>query len=336
MKKVLSLPPPSHLDLMFRPTTWEALKNEFDVLENHQERQLSPAEVIAEIGDCDAVLTGWSSPSFSQETLDAAPNLKLVAHTAGSVKCLFSEALVREVLIPRGLTIYSGNGAMAINVAEATLGLMILASRRWFEHAEQFRRTRQGTELPINGRFLTGATVGLVSASAVAREVLRLLPLFDCEILLCDPFVSPEAARELGAELVELNELFRRSDIVSVHAPALPTTQNLIGASQLALLRDGATFLNTARGAVVDHDALLRECCSGRIVAALDVTEPEPLSPDSPFWELPNVVLLPHLAGRGEAGLFQIGDGTLQALRATFAGNPVQGAVSLEHWQTLA
>lgn len=321
---------------MFRPATWQALNEQFDVIENHNERQLSAAEVLDVIGDCDAVITGWSSPAFSRQTLDAAPHLKIVAHAAGSVKSLFSAEVVQEILIPRGITVFSGNAPMAINVAEATVGLMISIPRRWPELQQEFRQTRGRVQTPINGQFLTGATVGLVSASQVARYVLKLLPAFGCRVLLYDPFLSAEQAQPLGAELVGLDEIFASSDILSVHSPDLPTTKNLIGARELALLRDGATFINTARGAVVDHEALLAECRSGRILAALDVTEPEPLPSDSPFWDLPNVCLLPHIAGAGYAGYFGIGDHALQALYDTFEGKKVQGAVPLERWELLA
>jgi len=122
-----------------------------------------------------------------------------------------------------------------------------------------------------------------------------------------------------------LDELLAQSDIVSFHAPDFPATRNMIGAHQLALLRDGTTCINAARGRIVDHEALLEECRSGLIVAALDVTHPEPLPPNSPFGELPNLLLLAHITGRGEAGLFQIGEKTRQA----------QCAVPLERWEFL-
>jgi len=335
--KVLSLPTPSHIANMFAPDDWSALCAEFEVIENSTERQMTAAEVLARIGDCDAVITGWGSPAFSREALDAAPRLKLVAHTAGSVKGLFSDELVREVLIPRGINVYSGANGIALNVAEATIGLMILATRRWVEHSAAFsEKKRGGADFSRNAQFLTGATVGLVSASLVGRHVLRVLQPFECRILIYDPFLSPEAARSLGAELTDLDTLFERSDIVSLHAPKLPATDNMIGAAQLAKLRDGGVFVNTSRGSVVDHDALLAECRTGRIVAALDVTEPEPLPPDSEFWTLPNVILLPHIAGQGRAGYQRVGEMALRAMRDCFAGRPVAGAVALDRWETIA
>lgn len=334
MKKILSLPPLSHIVTMFREDTWDSLRNEFDVYENDSPGQMTPAQVRGLIGERDAIMTGWGSTPFTREMLDSAENLKIIAHTAGTVKFLFTRDLVEEVLIPRGITVFSGNDGLAINAAEATVGLMIAASRRWPEHIDAFGRMGQ-REIPRNGQFLSGATVGIVAASKVARHVLRLLQPFNCEILLYDPFVTPEAARGLGVELVKLDDLFKRSDIVSVHAPELPATQKMVGASQLKKLQDGALLVNTSHGSVIDHEALLKEVRGGRITAALDVTDPEPLPSDSEFWTLPNVVLTPHLARDGYAGYFRIGDNTLQALRDCFNGRPVAGAVPLENWDIL-
>ncbi|MDF2441296.1 MAG: hypothetical protein JWN98_2280 [Abditibacteriota bacterium] len=335
--KVLSLPAHSHIALMFRPERWDELVCEFEITTNPNASQKTPGEVSGVLPEYDAVLTGWGSPAFERTAIEKAPNLKLIAHTAGSVKGLFSDDTVREVLLPRGIQVFSGNDAIALNVAEATIGLMIATARRWIEHSKYFGEQRKrNAAWPNNSQFLTGATVGLVSASKVARHVIRVLQPFNCRILVFDPFLSREAARTLGVEKCELNELFQRSDIVSLHAPKLPQTKGMIGAAQLALLRDGATFINTSRGDVVDHEALLAECRSGRIVAALDVTEPEPLPAESPFWKLPNVLLTPHVAGAGREGYFRLGDATLQALRDVRANRPLAGAAPLQNWETLA
>jgi phosphoglycerate dehydrogenase-like enzyme len=165
---------------------------------------------------------------------------------------------------------------------------------------------------------------------------LPLLKAFNCDILAYDPFVSRTEAKRLGVRLVELDELFSQCDAVSLHAPALPATFHMVGAAQLRLLRDGAALINTARGQLVDHDALYEECRTGRISAALDVTDPEPLPADSPLWGLDNVYILPHVAGLGHAGLFQIGDDAFNALNLALSGDRVPGAVSLERWECIA
>jgi len=139
--------------------------------------------------------------------------------------------------------------------------------------------------------------VGIVGASHVGRRVLELLRPFDFEVLVADPYLSTADAAALGARLVELDALIAASDLVSLHAPALPETHELIDRRRLALMRDGAVLINTARGCLVDGAALEAELVSGRIDAVIDTTEPEVLPADSPLYELPNVCLTPHIAG---------------------------------------
>ena len=338
--KIISLAPQTHIDWMFAPAAWSELQGEFELWQNPEARHLAPDEVVHLATDCSAVITGWDAKAFGSAWLEAAPALKIVAHTAGSPHPLFSDETVREILIPRGIAIYTGADGMAINVAEQTIGLMISSARRFNQQAHAFKKrvqTGEATTVPARDtQYLSGATVGLVSASKVARCVIPLLHAFGCNVLVYDPFLSAEAARELKVQSVELSELFERSDIVSLHAPDLPATRGLVTADLLGKLRDGATFVNTSRGTVVDQNALLTECQSGRIFAALDVTTPEPLPADSPFWELENVLLLPHTSGQGRAGYRRIGEGAVQAIRDAVAGRAVTGAVPLQRWETVA
>lgn len=322
---------------MFRPATWHELNNEFLLIHNGVDA-MTQDEVADRLQESDAIITGWETARFTRTLLNSAPHLKIVTHAAGSVKLIFDQSIVRDVLMPRGITVFSANDAIAINVAESTIGLMIMASHRWSENIAAFAQSkkRNYSYPPYNGQYLTGATVGLVSASSVARHVIRLLEAYNCRILTYDPFLTGAQARDLGVESVGLDELFASSDIVSIHAPSLPSTKNMIGEQQLKNLRDGATLINTARGSVIDHDALLNECRTGRIVAALDVTTPEPLPPESEFWNLPNVILTPHISGSGYAGYFKVGDMVHQALHNCFAGQAIRGAVPLDRWEVLA
>src|SRR5205823_13361354 len=129
------------------------------------------------------------------------------------------------------------------------------------------------------------------------RRVIALLRPFDFDVVVSDPSLDQAQARELGVQLAELDDLLRASHIVSLHAPSLPSTHQLIDRRRLGLMRDGATLINTARGALVDQAALSDELVAGRINAVLDVTEPWVLPADSPLCSLPNVVLTPHIAG---------------------------------------
>lgn len=336
--KVWYIPTRSHTERVFRPEVFQTMCEEFDVTINESGENLTTAQVEEGIADYEALVTGWGTPPLSEAVFERGSGLRIIAHSAGSVKHLVTREMIDAYLIPRDITIFSANKAIAHNVAEGAIGMLIMTSRRWIEFANNFRET--GTwrpkDVPTNGQYLLGSTLGLVSASAVAREVIRLLQPWDLRILCYDPHLSEDGARELGVEKVELDELFERSDLISVHAPKIPETTHMIGEKQLGLMRDGATLVNTSRGSVIDHDALLREAQTGRIVVCLDVTEPEPLPPDSPFRHLKNVIIIPHQTGAGYYGYFKIGEQTLQALRDKFAGRPVFGAVDFSRWEQLA
>ena len=336
--KVWYWPPRSHTERVFRPEHFQALLEEFDVTVNELDRNLTTEEIEEGIEEYDAIITGWGSPSFSATALEKAERLKIVAHSAGSVKFLFPDDLVQRYLLPRGIVVFSARHAIALNVAESTVGLLIMTARRWPDFIINFRETGRWRPegVPTNGQFLRGCKLGIISASAVGREVIRLLQGWDIHFLVYDPYLSEEEAEKLGVEKVELNELFERADHVTIHAPTTPETEKMIGAEQLKRLRDGAALINTARGWVLDHDALYEEAKTGRILVALDVTTPEPLPPDSPLRSLPNVYITPHVAGAGYYGYFKIGEGTLRALRDFFAGRPVKGAVDLSRWEQMA
>ncbi len=129
------------------------------------------------------------------------------------------------------------------------------------------------------------------------RRVIDLLRPFDLSVVVHDPYLDPAEAAAMGLHNLPLDEVIARADVLSLHAPALEATRHMIDARRLALLRDGATLINTARGSLIDQAALTRELVSGRISAVIDVTEPEVLPKASPLYDLPNVLLTPHIAG---------------------------------------
>jgi phosphoglycerate dehydrogenase-like enzyme len=157
------------------------------------------------------------------------------------------------------------------------------------------------------------------------------------KILLYDPYVRQESAAQYGAELVDLFELFRRSDITSLHAPITPETINMIRAEHFQAMPDGALFVNTARGVLVDHPALLAELQTGRISAFLDVTDPtEPLPPDSPFFDLENCVLIHHQAGASLEARQRQAQMTAEDVIAQLESRPLLHQVLPERWETMA
>ncbi len=335
---LLYLPAPSHTELAFTDYWWNRLKRTANVVEWERDVPCTSEEVARRIGEFEVLVTAWGSPRLTDEVLQRAQRLRLIAHAAGSVKFMLSPEAVQQYLIPRGIRVFSGNGAIALNVAEATVGMMIMGVRRWMDHALAYRQRGvwRDPAIPLNGQYLLGATVGLVSCSTVAREVIRLLRPFRTRILVYDPFLPAQDARRMRIHPVDLPTLFRESHIVSVHAPLLPETVGLIGAEHLRLLREGSVLVNTSRGKVVDHDALLEEAKTGRFTAVLDVTDPEPLPPDHPLRDLPNVIILPHIAGAGYFGYHRIGELLVRAVEAVSKGLPFEGEVPLNRYERIA
>lgn len=240
------------------------------------------------------LLTSWGCPLIDATVLDRAAKLRAIVHAAGTVK-MHVDAACWE----RGIVVSSAAAANAVPVAEFTLAAILLANKRVFRLQQRYRELRAprlwGREFPGLGNYRR--TVGIVGASNIGRRVVELLRPFDLDVLLHDPYLTADQATALGARVVSLDELVASSDVVSLHAPALLETHHLMDARRLALLRDGATLINTARGWLVDHAALERELVSGRIDAVLDTTDPETLPAESPLYDLPNVFLTPHVAG---------------------------------------
>jgi len=289
--------------------------------------ELSDTWAVDAIAGAEIAITGWGSRPMTLEMLEAAPDLKLVCHSAGSVKWLVNDALVS-----RGVRVCSAATALGVGVAEFAFGLMLVSMKAGWQYAA---RTRRGSWDPADCiewvREPYGAVVGIVGAGSIGRDMIRLCKNLALEaILLYDPYVSAQEAQDLGVEKVELDELMRRSDVVSLHTPATDETRNLINAANLALLKDHAIFINTARGMCVDEAALIAELEKGRIFACLDVTYPdEPPKPGSPLYALPNCILTPHIAGGIKESCHRQGALTADQIEAYIEGRPIPNEYDL-------
>ncbi|MER6345600.1 hydroxyacid dehydrogenase [Streptomyces sp. NPDC001595] len=275
----------------------------------------------------EALLTGWGCPPLTEQALARMPRLRTVVHAAGSVKHHITDACWE-----RGLTVASAADANAVPVAEFTVAAILFSGKRVL-HAARVYRERRSWVSPIEvigagGNY--GRTVGVVGASRIGRRVLDLLRPYDLRVLLYDPYVDAEEAARLGARAVSLETLARSSDIVTIHAPQLPETRHLFDRARLALLPDGATLINTARGSLVDTAALTAELVCGRLNAVLDVTDPEVLPPDSPLYDLPNVLLTPHVAGSLGNELHRMTQAALDELERYARGLPFVSGVRAE------
>ncbi|MFF8382453.1 hydroxyacid dehydrogenase [Streptomyces kanasensis] len=325
-RTVLAMDPPVR-DALFDAATLERLAAVADT---------DPALVVRDFADpahaealerAEALLTGWGCPMLTAAALERMPRLRAVVHAGGSVKHHVTDACWE-----RGLVVASAAAANARPVAEYTVASVLFAGKRVLE-ARRAYRERRG---PVDAlALLSGAgnhrrTVGVVGASRIGRRVIELLRPYDLDLLLHDPYLPAGEAARLGARPVSLDTLVRSSDVVTLHAPELPETRHLFDRDRLALLRDGATLVNTARGALVDTAALTAELVSGRLYAVLDVTEPEVLPADSPLYDLPNVLLTPHVAGSLGNELGRLAHAALDELERYGRGLPFAEPVRAE------
>ncbi len=278
-------------------------------------RALATAEIL---------LTGWGSPRIDADVLAGAPHLRAVVHAAGSVKHHLD-----PVCWERGLTVSTAADANARPVAEFTVAAVVFARKRVWAMARAFADQRRSLDVAaMDGLGAYGCVVGVVGASRIGRMVIDLLQSYDLDVVVSDPYLSAEDASLLGARLVELDDLCAASDVVTLHAPDLPETHHLVDARRLALMRDGATLVNTARGALVDTDALAAEVARGRIEACLDVTDPEPLPATSSLWDAPSALVTPHLAGSLGNELARLGAHAVSEIERYAAGRPFASTVS--------
>ncbi len=274
----------------------------------------------AALRETEVIVSGWGCPPLDESVLAQAPALRAVIHAAGSVKHHVTDACWR-----RGIQVTSAAWANALPVAEYTVAFVLLANKELLRMRDDYR-ARRGVPhdwlaaYPRAGNHRR--TVGVVGASRIGRRVLELLRPHDLDLLLHDPYVDASEAERLGARAVGLDELCAASDVVTVHAPELPSTRHLVDRRRLALLHDDATLVNTSRGSLVDQEALVDELLTGRLNAVLDVTEPEVLPADSPLYDLPNVVLTPHVAGSLGGELHRMAASAADELARYTAGLP--------------
>lgn len=310
------------LDRVFTPDRRAAFAEVADIVGVLTEFTTPEAERL--LGEVEVLVTGWGSPLIDEEALDAAPRLRAIVHAAGSVKHHLTEAVWQ-----RDVVVSSAAAANAVPVAEYTVAMIVLANKRVLPIARRYRAERRDFDVEADFPWLGnyGNRVGIVGASKIGRNVIELLRPYDLEVVVADPFLDEEDARELGVRLVELDELLATSDVVSVHAPSLPETQGMLDATRIASLKPGATFLNTARGELVDQEALTARVLSGDLYAILDVTTPWVLDRAHPLYDHEHVLLTPHIAGSLGLELGRLAEVALDETRRLARGLPLAYAV---------
>ena len=285
------------------------------------EERLPPSaeELRARVPSLDGLLT-LLTDLVDRRLLEAGPGLRAVSNCAVGVDNVDLDAATE-----RGIPVGNTPGVLTESTADLTLALMLGIGRRIAEGDAFVRRGEWRTWEPdlLLGRDLHGATVGIVGLGRIGKAVARRCEGFGCEVI--------HSGGEGG---IELHELLRRSDFVTLHAPLKPATRGLIGARALAAMKPGAYLVNTARGPLVDTAALARALHDGEIAgAALDVTDPEPLPGDHPLLEAPNLLVVPHIGSADRATRERMADMAVDNLLAALAGEPMPTCANPEVYE---
>lgn len=288
---LVNLPQGFHSDPLLKPI-WTRLRKRCTLrMRSHN----TPEEILKDLQWADCLLW-WSWPKLDDALLDRCPNIRFSAQ-------LDIARDAAEVALRRGLPVSLAKGAWSPAVAEMALTLTLGVLRKTSNYHAAFRT---GTEHWVEGlpedvdpdeRQLAGRPVGIIGFGQVGRRFRELLAPFDCPVRVYDPFIPAAAVKKGKVERVELMDLLKSSDVVVLSAASNEGTRHLLGAKQINAMRKSAVFVNVARAALVDTDALVARLQKGDMYAALDVFDKEPLPKNSPLRKLPNAYLTPHRAG---------------------------------------
>ncbi len=293
MKKVLvTIPRNAVLETFFPEKVRGKLEEGFNVEYNQTDRQFVKDELREKLRNFDAVMTGWGTPMLDESVLGGNERLCLIVHTGGTVG-----NLVDSYAYDHGLHVFSGNRLYAESAAEGTLAYMLMGQRRLPYYIDRVRAGEWRTEADV-WEGLLDKSVGIVGMGAISSYLIRMLQVFRAKIKVFSHYpLSEEYIRDFHCEQASLEEIFSGCDIVSVHSALNDQNRGMIRKKHFDLLKDGALFVNTSRGDVIDEDELIQALRENRFRAVLDVYQKEPLSADSPLRSLPNVLSVPHMAG---------------------------------------
>jgi D-3-phosphoglycerate dehydrogenase / 2-oxoglutarate reductase len=284
---------------------------------------LSPDELKAIIGEYDA-LAVRSETKVTAEILAAAQNLKIIGRAGVGVDNIDVKAATEK-----GIVVVNSPEGNTIAAAELTVA-MLLSLARNIPQADASLHAGRWDRKKYLGTEVYGKTLGVVGLGKIGGEVARRARAFEMPVVAYDPFATEEKAREYGASLVSLDELYGQSDFITLHVPLNDQTRGMVGAEQLAKMKDGVRIINCARGGLVDEAALAAAVESGKVAgAAFDVFSKEPVEPDNPLLKLPQCVVTPHLGASTEEAQVNVAIDIAEQIADVLAGRPARAAVNM-------
>ena len=288
-------------------------------------------EQASNLADVEVIFATWGMPHLSDEQLGKMPKLEAIFYAAGNVRA-FAQSIVDN-----GIMLFGAWDMNAMPVAEMALAQVLLSCRGYFRTMRDYYETHDhGKAKAFHRPGVNGETIGLIGMGMIGKRLSALLQGFSFRVIANDPSLSKEQAAELGVEIVSLEELFRRSYIVSNHIPDLTSTKEVLTGSLFDSMREGATFINTGRGAQVSEAGLI-ETLKNRpdLTALLDVTYPEPPDADSELWKLPNVWISPHIGGSVGDEVVRMADCMIEEFQAWESGKPLKYQITKEVLSTM-
>jgi D-3-phosphoglycerate dehydrogenase / 2-oxoglutarate reductase len=317
----------------------EMLGKRDDIRLDMLEQKVPDAAALDILGAAHAYQTGSARDELvkyyhaGDELLDRTPNLLVVSTNGAGYDTVDIKSCTA-----RGILVVNQSGGNAEAVAEHVIGMMLCLVKRVGESDRAMRAGKIERRIDYIGSEAFGRTIGIVGLGNVGRRVAELAgALFRMQVLAYDPYLDAEVVRARGATKVELDELLRRSDFVSINCPLTPQTRNLIGAREYALMRPTAYFITTARGSIHDEEALERALRDKKIAGAgLDVWDKEPPPAEHPLMKYDNVMVTPHMAGVTREARAKMGQIAAEQMLDVLDGKPVPRIINPQVWSAYA
>ena len=271
---------------------------------NLEGKRFSKDELIQFIGDADGLIVGLEI--VDDEVLEKCPNLKIVSKYGVGLN---------NLKFRKDIKIGWTGGVNRLSVAEMVLGYMLMLSRNLYQTSNQLK---SGVWNKSGGFQLSGKTVGIIGVGYIGKELIRLLQPFGCKILVNDIIDQTDYYKSVGADEVDLETLLRNSDFVTIHTPFDNSTESLISTKEFQIMKKSAFIINSARGGIIDEQALKIALQNGEISGgAIDAYVEEPPT-DRELLNFPNLITTPHIGGNSEEAVLAMGMSAISHLREFF------------------